>query len=134
MAKKPKKMGRPRINVPMDVVDASCRFNATANQVLEVLAGQGLKISQDTLARAVEKMTGMTFAEYRDKKVDLTRLKLVQKAVTMAMDGNPTMLIFCLKNLCNWKDKNELTSNMPAVVPQVILTMPSNGREAKEWT
>ena len=49
----------------------------------------------------------MTFEEYKDSKMDRTRLKLQQKAIIMANNGNATMMIFCLKNLCKWSDKIE---------------------------
>ena len=105
-AKKTKKMGRPRKTIDMDVVEAACQFNATCDQVVEVLAAKGCLVSKNSIVRAVKSMHNMTFEEFRDKKVDLTRLKLVQKAVNMALNhNNVTMLIFCLKNLCKWSDK-----------------------------
>ncbi len=102
-----KKMGRPKKPVPMDVVDAACHFNATAKQVIEILSSQGYSISHATLVREIKRLHKMTFDEFRDKRMDMTRFKLVQKAVKMALDGNVTMLIFSLKNLCSWKDKHE---------------------------
>lgn len=97
--------GRPKAIFPMEVVEAACQLNATSDQVLEILASQGHKISQDTMYREIKRKHGLSFAEFRDKKTDLTRLKLVQKAVKMALDGNATMLIFSLKNMCGWMDK-----------------------------
>lgn len=105
------KIGRPKTEVPMDVVDAACQLNATANQVLEILASQGHKISYNTLVREIKRLYGLSFEDYRDKKTDLTRLKLAQKAVKMGLDGNATMLIFCLKNLCGWTDRQELKAS-----------------------
>ena len=96
----------------MQVVDAACQLNATANQVLEILASQGYQVSHSTLVREIKRLHGMTFDDYRDKKTDLTRLKLAQKAVKMASDGNATMLIFCLKNLCGWKDRQEIDAKV----------------------
>jgi len=37
-----------------------------------------------------------------------TRYALIQKAISEALNGNTTMLIFSLKNLCGWADKQEL--------------------------
>jgi len=50
---------------------------------------------------------GLTFTEYADKKLSVTKLKLVQKAIQMAMNGNVVMTIFCLKNINKWQDKFE---------------------------
>jgi transposase-like protein len=98
------KMGRPKQEVPMQVVDAACQLNATARQVIEILASQGYHVSHSTLVREIQRVHGKTFEEYRDQKTDLTRLKLVQKAVNMANEGNATMLIFCLKSMCGWSE------------------------------
>lgn len=42
--------------------------------------------------------------DYREKRKDSLKTQLKRKAVTMALSGNVAMLIFCLKNLCNWSD------------------------------
>lgn len=107
------KAGRPKIDVPMDVVDAVCQLNATKRQVLEILASQGHKVSESTLVRAIKEAHGLNFDDFRDKKTDLTRLKLVQKAVKMALGGNATLLIFSLKNMCAWGDKIEAAAPPP---------------------
>jgi hypothetical protein len=38
-------------------------------------------------------------------------MKLAQKAVRMALEGNVTMMIFCLKNINQWSDRTVLTTN-----------------------
>lgn len=108
-----KATGRPKTEVPMDVVDAACRLNASSRQVIEILASQGHKVSHSTLVRSIKEAHGVSFDEFRDQKTDLTRLKLVQKAVSLAMGGNATLLIFCLKNLCKWVDRHEVEQQPP---------------------
>jgi hypothetical protein len=44
------------------------------------------------------------FTDYREKQKDRLKSALKGKAVNMALSGNVPMLIFCLKNLCNWSD------------------------------
>lgn len=101
----PRGRGRPKLDVPINVIDAACQFGATQQQVLSVLQNQGTPISLETLKRTIQSEFGMNFEQYRDQKLESTKLKLVQKAVKMALDGNCTMLIFCLKNMCDWRDK-----------------------------
>jgi len=45
-----------------------------------------------------------TMAELREKKKEGVKMSLKGKAVMMALSGNVPMLIFCLKNLCQWTD------------------------------
>ena len=37
-----------------------------------------------------------------------TRFSLIRNALKMAEKGNPALMIFCLKNLCKWTDKQHL--------------------------
>jgi hypothetical protein len=68
-----------------------------------------LEIHENTIKNHIKKRFGMTFTEYAEKKLSRTKVKLVQKALEMATSGNATMMIFCLKNLCNWSDREEHT-------------------------
>ena len=52
---------------------------------------------------------GMTYVEFREQNSVNVRLGLVRKAVDMAMSGDKVMLIFALKNLCNWADNVRAT-------------------------
>jgi hypothetical protein len=65
-------------------------------------------VTDDTINNRIKAKYGITFSAYRNKKMSLTRMTLVQKALDQAKAGNVTMMIFCLKNLCGWSDKNEL--------------------------
>lgn len=99
-----KKMGRPRIDFTEEqwgLLDAILQYKAT----LEDCAGH-LGCSEDTVENRVKERYGITFSEYRDKKMSSVRLSLQQKAIQQALSGgNNTMLIFCLKNMCGWSDK-----------------------------
>lgn len=103
-----RKVGRPSVvdKIPIGAIEALCQFNPTKPQVLAGLEMMGHKISEKTLDRVIKKHTKGNFDELRDKKTEGTRLKLVQKAVDMAIKkDNVTMLIFCLKNMCQWQDR-----------------------------
>lgn len=60
-----------------------------------------------TIERYIEKHFELTFVEFRKQNMVHTRLSLIRKAIQQAESGNTAMLIFCLKNLCKWKDKHE---------------------------
>lgn len=62
-----------------------------------------------TIERFIKSNFEVTFAEFRDQNMVHTRHRLVQKAIQEALREkcNTAMLIFCLKNLCGWKDKIE---------------------------
>lgn len=64
--------------------------------------------SADTIERFIKKNWNLRFAEFRDQNMVHTRFSLIRKAIHMAEGGNVPMLIFCLKNLCNWVDKVEV--------------------------
>lgn len=79
-----------------------CRLKPQLRDAAEIL-----DVSEDTLTRYCRKQ-GCTYAEFRDKKMAKTRMMLIKKALDMAQNGNATMLIFCLKNLCQWADNPEI--------------------------
>lgn len=61
--------------------------------------------SESTIHRFIQDTFNLKFKEFRDRHMVHTRHDLVRKAIAMAMDSNVPMLIFCLKNLCAWKDR-----------------------------
>lgn len=68
-----------------------------------------LGVAPRTLQRHITAVKGMTFEEYHELKLNKTGAKLQQKAIEMAIQGDRTMLIFCLKNLAGWSDKQEVS-------------------------
>ena len=77
-----------------------------------VVCADILDVHENTVKSHIKQRFGMTFTEYSERKLSRTKVKLVQKALEMAYSGNATMTIFCLKNLCKWKDNpDELIDN-----------------------
>ena len=62
-----------------------------------VVCADILEVSEGTIKNHIKKRFGLTFSQYAEKKLSRTKVKLVQKAIEMAMSGNTSMMIFSLK-------------------------------------
>ena len=85
-----------------DKLDGLLAYKASLTVCEEILG-----VHQNTIKNHIKAKYGITFTEYSDKKLSVTKIRLIQKAIKMAEAGNATMLIFCLKNICQWQDKIE---------------------------
>lgn len=85
-----------------DKLDGLLAFKANLTVCEEILG-----VHQNTIKNHIKARYGLTFTEYSNRKLSVTKLRLVQKAIKMAENGNATMMIFCLKNICQWQDKIE---------------------------
>lgn len=99
-----KRTKNSKIQLDWATIDGILQFAATKKQCAAIL-----EVSEDTIDRRIKEQKKMTFEDYKETKLGITKIKLQQKAIKMGLDGNPAMLIFCLKNLCGWSDKNEET-------------------------
>lgn len=88
-----------------DKLDGLLAYKANLTTCEEILG-----VHQNTIKNHIKARYGITFTEYQDKKLSVTKLRLIQKAIKMAENGSATMLIFCLKNICKWVDKVETTN------------------------
>jgi hypothetical protein len=86
-----------------------------------------LDCGQDTIIRYC-KSIGESFASFRDKNMVHTRFGLIRKAIQKAENGDNTMLIFCLKNLCGWADRQEIEHKGEDINP-VNIYLPQNARD-----
>jgi len=102
MAKRKKKMGRPKKSINKKQFEAFMRVKPTI-----IDAANFFNCSHDTIERFSKDKFGVTFALLREQKAVASRFSLQRKAMQMAEKGDRVMLIFCLKNLCHWKDKIE---------------------------
>tara|TARA_R100000656_G_scaffold75528_1_gene55937 strand:- start:416 stop:910 length:495 start_codon:yes stop_codon:yes gene_type:complete len=65
--------------------------------------------SQSTLERWMKADAGVTSLEdLKNQRIDILRTKLQRKAISMALGGDRSLLIFSLKNLCDWSDKHAI--------------------------
>lgn len=102
-----------KVELNYDKLDALLQFKVTCN-----FCADYLQVSRDTIIRRIKQDHGMTFSEYHKLKMEHTATKLQQKAIEMALKGNNTMMIFCLKNLAGWADKQEIQQTTESVVIQ----------------
>jgi len=114
--------GRPPIDFDWEILDNILRYKPSLEDCAELM-----KCHYDTIQNKIREKYGVTFSQYREKKMAHTRLTLTQKAIQMATSGNVTMMIFCLKNLCGWCDQPQvpmqtedeaIISDIPAQPPQ----------------
>lgn len=71
------------------------------------------RCSARTIERYIRKNFDKTYVEFRHENMVHTRHDLIRKAISKAMNGDNVMLIFCLKNLCDWVDKAEVKDISP---------------------
>jgi hypothetical protein len=78
--------------------------------------------SQSTLEKIVcEHFEAANLTELREKRKDALKIQLKRKAVTMALGGNVSMLIFCLKNLAGWSDNVQVVPDPESAKNQIRL-------------
>ena len=77
-----------------------------------VTTAELMECSQTTIKEYIKKKHNLTYTEYANIKLSKVKLKLVQKALDMALSGkNNVMMIFCLKNICKWQESPEEESD-----------------------
>lgn len=103
-------MPQPKKHLDYGRLDALLQFKVTVDFCADYLG-----VSRDTIFRRVKEDHGMTFGEYHKLKMQGTATKLQQKAIELALKGNPTMMIFALKNMAGWTDKQEVTHDVSSI-------------------
>ena len=100
-------MPQPKIDLDWKELDALLQFKVTCDFVADYI-----RTSPDTIQRRIREKYDMTYREYNLLKMQRTAVKLQQKAVEQALSGNcNSVMIFALKNMANWTDKNEVEMN-----------------------
>ena len=96
-------MAKPRVELDQDKFEAFCRLNPTIEDCAAFF-----KVSEDTITRRCHEWGYGGFADARQQNMVHTRMALIRKAVHMGENGNVPMLIFSLKNICGWTDRQEV--------------------------
>lgn len=93
-------MSRPTKDLDLNKLKSLMRLKPTLADTAAFF-----EVSERTIERVISKKFKISFVEFRDQNMVHTRLNIVRKAIQKAESGDNVMLIFCLKNLCGWKDK-----------------------------
>lgn len=123
--------GRPLKAINWAEVEKLCALQCTEEEIASFLG-----ISVDTLYRACKREHRLNFAEYFKQKKGLGKISLRRSQWLLAQKGNVTMQIWLGKQYLDQRDKTENKTDLKADIAsseevQVVLTLPSNGREAK---
>lgn len=96
--------GRPEKYIDKELLEKLMQYNFSLNDTAFFF-----KVSSTTIGRFINTEYGLSFDEFRDQNRNVLKVKLIDKAIEKALDDdNNIMLIFALKNLCAWADKQEL--------------------------
>lgn len=93
-------MARPSKDFDLPKLKALMRLKPTLEDTAAFF-----ECSARTVERVIRDEWDLSFVEFRDQNMVHTRLGLVRKAISKAESGDNIMLIFCLKNICGWRDK-----------------------------
>lgn len=80
--------------------------------------------STKTIERYIKDNYEMGYLEFCERYMVHTRLSIIKKAIDKAEKGDNIMLIFCLKNLCGWKDKWDNSGDKKPDEQQPIMMTP----------
>ena len=118
-----KNMGRPKIEIDFEKVDALCAVFCNCKEIVSVLNSFDINCSYDTVERRVKEQFGVTFAEYvEQKQMAFAKPKLRKAQFDCALGGNATMLIWLGKQYLGQTEKQEInfTGDMSAEISAKI--------------
>jgi len=118
-----KNMGRPKIEIDFEKVNALCAVFCNCQEIVSVLNSFDINCSYDTVERRVKEQFNMTFAEYvEQKQMAFAKPKLRKAQFDCALGGNATMLIWLGKQYLGQMEKQEIsfTGDMSADISAKI--------------
>tara|TARA_Y100001938_G_scaffold115702_2_gene159302 strand:+ start:1126 stop:1485 length:360 start_codon:yes stop_codon:yes gene_type:complete len=117
-----KKPGKKRLKFDWEKFDSILQFKPP-KQVCSDIMG----VSEDVIERRIKEKYECTFMEYRARRMGPMKIRLAQKLIQMALNGNVPCLIFASKVFLGWNDKP--TEEQNKEIANVVLNIPSNQRE-----
>ena len=95
-------MGRKKIVINWPVLEALAMYDAPA-----VVCAEEMNISIDTLERAIRRKYKKTFSEYKLTHCSQMGLRLKQKIIKKALQGDNACLFMGVKNMSDWRNNPE---------------------------
>lgn len=113
----PKPTGRPRIDIDWNLVGQLCEVGASALGIAGMIG-----CDEGTLRSRSLQEFEKSFSEWRAEKMEAGNGRLHSKQFQLAMEGNPTMLVWLGKNRLGQSDKAEvkLTVDIPAIAAEIV--------------
>lgn len=99
---RPKKMGRPKIEIDWNLLDQLLGIFCTGEECASVL-----NVDYDTLQRKVKQEKNMTFTDYSEIKKGIGRASLRRRQFRLS-ESNPAMAIWLGKQYLAQKDEQYL--------------------------
>ena len=119
-----KNMGRPKIEIDFEKVNALCAVFCNCQEIVSVLNSFDINCSYDTVERRVKEQFNVTFAEYvEQKQMAFAKPKLRKAQFDCALGGNATMLIWLGKQYLGQVDRQEMKiegGETPVEIQQTI--------------
>jgi hypothetical protein len=110
-----------KIEIDYAVLDALMQFKLT-----KAFVSDYFNISEDTLEKRIKEHSGLTYGDYGRLKQQGVALKLQQRCIELALKGDRTLMIFALKNMANWADKQETTHTIGNEPKRLTIDMNDN--------
>jgi len=104
-------MARPVKSIANDQIKALMRMKPSLKDTATFFG-----VSEDSIERHIDRQFKMSFAEFREAHMVECRHELIRKAYSMALGGDRAMLALCLKHMCGWSDKSEMSSREPVEI------------------
>ena len=117
-----KKPGKKRLKFDWDKFDSILQFKPTKEVCSDIMG-----VSEDVIERRIKEKFECTFMEYRTRKMGPMKIRIAQKVIQMALQGNVPCLIYASKVFLGWSDKPNEENHQE--VANVVLNIPTNNRE-----